>query len=73
MIIAIIIIIIIMIIVIIIMMMIMIIILILIVQLLTLFLLSITAPLSTKSCATSKEPLSAALCSGVDPPYERHA
>ena len=47
--------------------------LIILIQLLTLSLLSITAPLSTNRVATSKLPLSAALCSGVDPCYERHA
>ena len=47
--------------------------LILLLQLLTSFLLSITAPLSTKNIATSNLPLAAAKCSGVHPPYERYA
>ena len=47
--------------------------LIILIQLLTLFLLSITAPLSTNSVATFKLPPYAAQCSGVHPSYERYA
>ena len=42
-------------------------------QLLTLVLLSITAPLSTKNIATSNLPQYAAQFSGVHPSYEKYA